>query len=107
MKEQIYRYWRYIFIILLVWSFYHLVRDISTDIFGIHHPVFDFGHREYPGLYWCSPYCTYTTFPLEIFNIIAIIVVLRRNKIGILGIIVLMTLPIWLFGWLSGDGPLF
>ncbi len=107
MKGNMNKYWKFIFIILLIWSIYHLIRDIFTDISGIHNPLFDFGHREYLGTYWCSFYCQYTTFPLEIFNIIAITVILKRNDVGILGTLVLFTLPIWLSGWFMGSGPLF
>ena len=96
---------KYLFVILLFWSIYHLFRDVSTDIFGFHNAFIDFAHRNYPGVYWCTPYCQYTTFPLEIFNIIAGTIVLKRNKIGILGKIILLSIPIWLIGYLQGEGP--
>lgn len=101
------KFWRLVFIVLLIWSIYHLVRDISTDIFEIHNAFVDFAHKNYPGKYWCGSYCKYTTFPLEIFNIIATVIVLKRNKIGILGSLVIVLIPIWLYGYLSGEGPLF
>ena len=100
------KFWHWVFIIILIFSIYHLFRDITTDILGFHHPFVDIGHRLYPGLRWCGPYCLYSTFPLEIFNIIATIKVLSRNKVGILGNIILLTLPIWVYGWLSGEGSL-
>lgn len=107
MKEKMDKFWRSVFILLLIWSIYHLIRDIFTDILGLHNFIVDFGHRNYPEIRWCSSYCQFLTIPLEIFNIVAISIVLQRNKIGLLGLIVLFTLPIWLFGWLSGEGPYF
>lgn len=85
----------FIFLILLVWSAYHLVRDI-LQIFGIQHYFIDIGHRSHV---WCAPYCAYITLAPEIFNIAAIGVVLKRNKVGLLGIIVLLSIPVWLLMW--------
>ena len=84
--------WRWIFTGLLLFATYHLVRDIST-ILGVHHPFVDFLHRDH---IWCAPYCRYATLPLEIFEIIAAGVVLKRQSIGILGFLSLASLPFWL-----------
>ncbi|HCR81413.1 MAG: hypothetical protein UY13_C0002G0425 [Candidatus Pacebacteria bacterium GW2011_GWB1_47_8] len=99
---------RIIFKIIFVWSVYHLYRDISTDILGIHNRFVDFAHRQYPGVRWCASYCKYTTFPPEIFNIVAIYTVLKRDRAGLLGVAVLLSLPLWLFVYLNGgQGPIF
>ena len=91
-----------------LWSVYHLYRDISTDILGIHNRFVDFAHRQYPGVRWCASYCKYTTFPPEIFNIVAIYTVLKRDRAGLLGVAVLLSLPLWLFVYLNGgQGPIF
>jgi hypothetical protein len=75
-----------------------MVRDISTDFLMVNHYIIDFGHRDH---YWCRPYCSYVTLPFEIFNIIALSIVLKRNKVGFLGVVVLASLPFWLFAWLA------
>ncbi len=100
---------KFTFTIIFIWSIYHLYRDISTDILGIHNPFVDFGHREYLTARWCDPYCDYTTFPLEIFNIVACYIVLKREQVGLLGKIVLgslvlLWLPLYFYG---GQGPIF
>ena len=102
------KFLKVIFTIIFIWSIYHLYRDISTDILGIHNAFVDFGHREYLIERWCDPYCRYTTFPLEIFNIVACYIVLKREWVGLLGKTVLGSLVIWLFIYLyGGQGPIF
>ncbi len=88
---------RAIFIGILLFSSYHLVRDLLTN-FGIHNYIVDFGHRTH---LWCSIFypwfCHWITVPPEIFAIIASLTVLKQNKVGILGILVLIQIPLWLF----------
>ena len=71
---------------------YHLVRDLLTNA-GIHNYIVDFGHRA--KTLWCGKICPWVTVPPEIFNIIATVIVLKRNHIGILGFFVLVQIPIW------------
>ncbi len=81
---------------LLTFSVYHLVRDVFKDILGIHTIIFDFADRDH---LWCKPYCASIAISHAIFYIIAISIILKRNKFGILGVIVLISLPFW-FSWL-------
>jgi hypothetical protein len=85
-----------IFWILLIWSSYHLVRDV-LQIYGVHHPLIDLWHRNH---LWCAQYCSYITIVPEIFVIIASSIVLWRKRIGILGAIVLISIPFWIVAWL-------
>jgi len=100
------KFWRFVLIVILIFSIYHLIRDIATDLIGFHSSIFDIGHRKYTEFRWCSWYCIYTTFPLEGFNIFAVTKILRRNKIGTLGNLVLLSLIYWIYAWFSGSGPL-
>ena len=88
--------WFYIFLILLIWSTYHLVRDI-LQIFGVSNFLVDVLHRNH---LWCAQYCSYVTIPPEIFVIIASGIVLWRKRIGILGALVLISIPFWIMAWL-------
>lgn len=80
-----------VFVSLLVVFIYHLIRDIF-QIFNISNPVADFLHRPH---LWCKPYCNYVTIPPEIFLIIALIIILKRKKVGLLGKAVLISLIFW------------
>ena len=87
-----------IFIIIFLFSAYHLIRDLLTN-FGIHNDIVDFAHRPH---FWCGQFypwvCNWITVPSEIFAIIASLIVVKQNKvgIGILGILVLIQVPLWL-----------
>ncbi len=81
-----------IFYLALFLSVYHLIRDLLTN-FGIHNYILDFAHRPH---LWCGKFCPWITVPPEIYNIIASLVILRRNKVGLLGFLVLIQLPVWL-----------
>ncbi|OGF99974.1 hypothetical protein A2Y99_01465 [Candidatus Gottesmanbacteria bacterium RBG_13_37_7] len=87
---------RLLFISLLIVFIYHLIRDIF-QIYSISHPLIDIWHRNH---LWCKPYCNYITLPSEIFIIIASVVILRRNRVGLLGKIVLFSLIFWPFALL-------
>lgn len=90
------KFFRLIFIVLLVWSAYHLVRDI-LQIFGVSHFLVDILHRNH---LWCAQYCSYVTLVPEIFNIVAASIVLKRNRVGVLGALVLISIPFWIVAWL-------
>lgn len=55
--------WIVILWIVLIYSTQHLIRDILSDIFGIHNMFTEFGHRESSNALWCGKYCKWTTFP--------------------------------------------
>lgn len=80
---------------ILVFSIYHLIRDVSTAFFNIHNDFVDFGHRDH---LWCRPICPYITLPFEAYGIVASLVVLKRNKLGLLGASLYVTVSIWLLG---------
>jgi hypothetical protein len=82
---------RTIFLLILIFSSYHLIRDI-LQILGIELFTIDFLHRSH---LWCKPFCGYVTFPLEIFGIIGTIIVLKRKSLDLLGVLVLLSLILW------------
>jgi hypothetical protein len=81
---------------LLLFAVYHLARDVLTTFFYVQSAAVDIGHRSHE---WCGGVCDYVTMPLEVFNIVASAVVLRRRRIGVLGIVNLLTIPLWLLAW--------
>lgn len=82
-----------IFYFVLVFSFYHLTRDLLTNL-GFHNIFLDIFHR--PQTYWCKSACSWITIPPEVFNIVATTYLLLKDKFGILGFIVVLQIPIWL-----------
>lgn len=86
------RFLKLAFIIILFVSMYHLIRD-TLQVFGQHSPFTNFLHRPH---LWCKPYCNYVTYPLDIIGIVGSFVVLKRDRLGRLGIVVLLSLPLWL-----------
>lgn len=83
---------RYLFIVILFLSSYHLVRDILQSL-DIHNAFTNVFHRPH---LWCGSYCDYVTFPLDVLGIIGSLVVLKRNKLGVIGKVILFSLPLWL-----------
>lgn len=83
--------WKITFTVLAFIFTYHLVRDI-LQAFGIHNSVVDFLHRPHR---WCRPICDYVTIPPELFVIVSSVIVLKRNKVGMLGAAVLISLLLW------------
>lgn len=84
--------WKIVFLSFFLFSVYHLIRDIATNL-GIHNPIVDFVHRDH---LWCGSVCQYITIPPEIFNIFSSIIILRRNRIGFLGLLALFSIPLWI-----------
>ncbi len=82
---------RTIFAIILVFSCYHLIRDV-VQILELNNDLTEIFHRTHQ---WCGQYCNYVTLPLEIIGLIGATIVLKRNKIGIIGIITLLSLLLW------------
>ncbi len=83
---------RYFFVTVFVLSSYHLVRDI-LQTFEIHNSFTNIFHRSHQ---WCSPFCNYVTYPLDLLGIIGSWIVLKRNKLGVVGTAILISLPLWL-----------
>jgi len=81
-----------IFVFVLVFSVYHLFRDILQilEVENILTNVFHWQHT------WCGAYCNYVSLPPEIGAIVGSVIVLRRDRIGIIGILTLVFPPILL-----------
>lgn len=82
---------RYIFILILIVSLYHLVRDILQTL-EFKNLLTTFLYRPH---IWCKPYCNYVTYPLDILGIFGSFIVLKRNKLGVLGAIVILSQTLW------------
>lgn len=82
---------RTLFIGIIVFSIAHTIRDIF-QIYNIHNLLSDFyvTHDNY-----CGKYCDYVAFPVELFDIVGSIIVIRRNKIELLGTLVLLSMLFW------------
>lgn len=96
---------RFIFIFLILFSAYHTIRDVLQimEVRNWFTTVLNYQHN------WCNtiaPVCDYYLFPWEIFVFIGSIVVLSRNKVGLLGKSVLYSLIIspiiWVLNWILG-----
>jgi hypothetical protein len=83
---------RYFFIIVLVLSTYHLIRD-TLQTFGIHNSFTNILHQPHM---WCKPYCNFVTYPLDLLGIIGSLWVLRKNRLWIVGVVILLSMPLWL-----------
>lgn len=86
------KYLRIFFIGLLVFFVYHLMRDM-LQIYGTSNFLTQIGHTKH---FWCKDYCNQVTLIPEIFGIIASVLVIKNKRVGVLGFILLTTLPIWL-----------
>ncbi|MBU4390021.1 hypothetical protein KKC08_02625 [Patescibacteria group bacterium] len=85
---------RSIFIILIVFSIYHTVRD-ALQIAGVHNIIADLANHKSN---WCReiyPVCDYYLFPWEFFVLIGSILVLKRNDVGLLGKLILYSLIVF------------
>ncbi|MEK7571628.1 MAG: hypothetical protein AAB553_05125 [Patescibacteria group bacterium] len=84
-----------LFSLLLAFFVIHLLRDI-LQIYNIDTPLATLLRTNH---LWCRPFCDYATLPHEIFGIIGSSIVLKRKKVGILGWLVLLSLPLWSIGF--------
>lgn len=96
---------RFIFIFLIIISVYHTIRDI-LQIMEVHNWLADVANYKHN---WCkaiAPVCDYYLFPWEAFVFIGSIIVIKRNKVGLLGRSVLYSLIIlpiiWVLNWTLG-----
>lgn len=80
------------FVIILIFSAYHFVRDV-VQTFDWHTSFSNVGHRSHE---WCGQYCDYVTYPLDIAGIVIPIIALRRGRVGILGYALLASMPLWI-----------
>ena len=80
-----------LFLSILIFSLYHLVRDI-LQIADMESGFTEIFHREHV---WCIPYCDYVSIPLDIAGIAGPSYVLRKKKPGKTGIMVLLLFPLW------------
>lgn len=83
---------RFGFWLILGFSIYHLVRDI-LQILGFQAVWVNIFH--WPHL-WCKPYCDYVTFPLDFWGIIGSGMVIKRDRVGILGTGIILSMSLWL-----------
>ncbi len=86
------KYLRIVFIGLLIFFAYHLVRDL-LQIYGASNFLTQIGHTTH---LWCKEYCNQVTLVPEIFGIIASVMVIKTKRVGVLGYVLLATLPLWL-----------
>lgn len=83
---------RLVFGILFAFGVYHTARDL-LQVFDLHSGFTNLGHRPHQ---WCAPWCDYVTLPLDVFTVLASFIVLKRGRVGKLGLILLASLPLWL-----------
>ena len=81
--------------IVLVFGIVHTIRDILQifDVKNILTETLVWKH------YWCGAYCDYVAFPVEIFVMVASIIILKRKRSGILGKMIILGLIIFLLMW--------
>ncbi|HEX8762961.1 MAG TPA: hypothetical protein VF733_04370 [Candidatus Saccharimonadales bacterium] len=84
--------WKAVFIIILVTSAYHLIRDL-LQTFDMDSAFTNIAHRPHE---WCGQYCDVVTIPFDVITIAVSAYILKRNKVGKMGIALLATLPLWL-----------
>lgn len=83
---------QFVFIAILIFSAYHFTRDVAQT-FDWHTSFSNVGHRSHE---WCGQYCDYVTYPLDIAGIVVPIIVLRCNRVGVLGCVLLVSMPLWI-----------
>lgn len=87
--------WRIILWLVLFYAIQHTVRDVLSDVFEVQNAFTQFSHREASHAAWCSNYCRWTIFPIEVFYIISSVYLLRKNEFGWLGwLMLILAIPI-------------
>lgn len=86
------KFWKVVFIIILVASTYHFVRDL-LQTFDLDSAFTDIAHRPHE---WCEQYCDVVTIPFDIIGIVISAIVLKRSKVGILGSLLLAGIPVFI-----------
>lgn len=83
---------RAVLITILLFSVYHLIRD-ALQTLGFDSAFTNILHWQHR---WCASYCGIVTYPLDILGIVGSYLVLKRNRMGYLGVLTLASLPLWL-----------
>lgn len=68
------KFLKLIFLIILILSLYHLIRDI-LQIFNLDSRFTNILHRPHT---WCLNYCDYVTLPLDLLEIVGSFYVLKK-----------------------------
>ena len=76
---------RTLVILIFLFAVYHLIRDV-LQIMGVENILTGILHWDHV---WCGQYCNQITLPVEAGAMIGSAVVLKRNRLGRLGIFVL------------------
>lgn len=72
--------------ILLIWSSYHLTRDILQDVLGIHNPIIDVLHmRPVHNLHWLGRYYHFWGMPIETLVLILSVKGLTSDEFSLPG----------------------
>ena len=80
-----------------IFSLYYLIRDIA-QMMGVRHQFINVLHTQHA---WCGSACDVVTLPLDVLGIVGSLIVLKRQFVGMWGIILMGTIPLWLlFMWL-------
>ena len=91
------KFLRWVTILFLGFFIYHLIRDI-LQIFNIRGNII--ADLFITSHYWCRPYCDYITIPPEVIGTVLSLVILKRKKFGLLGIVVLACITFIFIGFL-------
>ena len=86
--------WKWVFTSLLIIFSYHLIRDI-LQINGVWFWLTRLAHWPRQ---WCSPNCDYVTLWAESFGIVGSLIVLKRDRVGLLGRLTLLSAIGWPIG---------
>jgi hypothetical protein len=106
------RAWKKFLLVAWVWVIYHLIRDVLSDILGIHNRFTQFLHydldldQQPSWLQWTnfSGYRKWITFPIEI-SILWVIPQVRKSIVftrrdAVILLIIVATVGFWGVGWL-------
>ena len=85
---------RTVFWLILLFSIYHLLRDV-LQIFAVENIFTTIFHRPHT---WCGWYCDWIMLPFELGAIAGAILVLQRDRIGMIGILTLLFPPVLFLG---------
>lgn len=90
--------------LLLIWSGYHLVRDLLQDVLHIHHPLIDVGHiRPVHKVKLLGKFYSFWAIPIEGIVFLLAIKSLSANEFGLLGqsalILFITFLIFWIWTW--------
>lgn len=86
------KFWKAVFIVILIASTYHFIRDV-LQTFDLDSAFTDIAHRPHQ---WCEQFCDVVTIPFDVITITISAYILKRNRVGKLGIALLASLPLWL-----------